>query len=51
MLGIGGGIAVTGIALAIVSAVSDKELVEMENVNAFVTPTDSGISMGFGVKF
>ena len=51
MLGIGGGIAVTGIVLAIVNAVSDKELVEMENVNAFVTPTDSGISMGFGVKF
>lgn len=51
MLGIGSGIAVTGIALAIVSAVSDKELIETENVNAFVTPTDSGMSVGIGVRF
>lgn len=49
-LGIGGALAITGVTLAIINAVSPKEVVESD-LSANVTPLDGGVMMGLGLKF
>ncbi len=50
-IGVGAAVAVTGAALAIVSAVSGKERVESNPVSTYVMPGVDGLSMGLGVSF
>ena len=50
-LGVGGALAVTGVALAIVSHMSPKEKVDLDNVNAYVAPNDGGMMAGVGLTF
>ncbi len=50
-IGVGAATAVTGVALAIVSAVSPKEKIVIDDLNAFVTPHDGGMMAGFGLSF
>lgn len=49
-LGIGGALAITGVTLAIVNAISPKEVVESD-ISANITPFDGGVMMGLGLKF
>ena len=51
--GVGGAVLITGITLAIINAVSDKEIVEVDkpDVSAFVSPIPDGASVGFGMRF
>ena len=51
-IGVGSALAATGIALAIVSAISPKEKIETGgDVSAFVTPANGGAIAGFGLTF
>ncbi len=50
-VGVGAAVAVTGAALAIVSAVSGKERVDTNTVSTYVIPNGDGLSMGLGVNF
>lgn len=51
LIGVGAAAAVTGAALAIVSAVSEKERIEDNSFNAYVTPSPDGVSLGLGFQF
>lgn len=51
LVGIGGATAITGAILAILSAVSDKEIVELDETSAFVAPSDGGVTFGMGWRF
>lgn len=50
-IGVGAATAVTGAVFAIMNLFGEKELVEVEKLNAYVSPTDSGVSMGFSMRF
>jgi hypothetical protein len=49
-IGIGSALAISGITLAIINAVSPKEVIEPD-LSANITPLDGGVMMGFGLKF
>ncbi|MCL2325235.1 MAG: hypothetical protein FWC40_01840 [Proteobacteria bacterium] len=49
--GVGGALVVTGVTLAVISAVSPRVRVEKTNVEAFVAPSAGGLMMGFGMSF
>ncbi len=51
LIGVGGALALTGAALAIVNAVSEKEQIEDNTLNAYVSPSADGVSVGLGFKF
>ncbi|MBO4349383.1 MAG: hypothetical protein J6A01_00355 [Proteobacteria bacterium] len=50
-VGIGGAAAITGAVLAIVSAVSEKERVEVNDVSAYASPLQDGVSFGIHMNF
>lgn len=50
-VGIGSAVVISGVVLAIISAVSDKEREEVSPVNAYVSPSADGISLGMGLQF
>ena len=49
-LGIGGALAISGITLAILNAVSADDA-ESSEISANVAPTEGGVMMGVGLKF
>ena len=49
--GVGGALVITGVTLAVISAVSPRVRVEKTNVEAFVSPSAGGLMMGFGMSF
>ena len=53
LIGVGSVAVVTGVALAIVSAVSDKEHIEKKDdgVKAYFSPTADGLALGLGMNF
>lgn len=53
LIGVGSAAVVTGVALAIVSAVSDKERIEKKDdgVKAYFSPTADGLALGLGMNF
>lgn len=50
-IGVGGAAVATGVALAIVNAVSEKERVEVGDVNAYAAPIQDGVAMGIHLNF
>lgn len=50
-LGVGGALAASGITLAIISALSDKERVAVNNTTAYIAPSPDGVMLGFGMQF
>ena len=50
-IGVGGAAVATGVALAIVNAVSEKERVETGDVSAYAAPLSDGVSMGIHLNF
>ena len=50
-IGVGAAVAATGVALAIVSAVSDKAAVENDTVSTYVMPNRDGVFMGIRWQF
>ncbi len=50
-VGIGGAAILTGATFAILNYVAGKELVEDNSINAYLSPSRDGISMGIGFQF
>lgn len=51
LIGVGSAAVVTGIVLGVVSAVSDRERVDADNLEAYVIPDARGVSFGLGMRF
>ncbi|MFA5625085.1 MAG: hypothetical protein WC966_08545 [Bradymonadales bacterium] len=49
-LGVGGALAVSGITIAIINALSEKTIIS-ESTTTFLSPVDGGLLMGFGMNF
>ena len=50
-VGVGGAAILTGAALAIVSAVSEKDHIEMSDTSAYAAPLNDGVSFGINMRF